>query len=68
MDPVSAVAGAVSNIVSVVGFGRRSEYANQPGWLTPDDFKGQDYIIPLLIGGGVFILIIIIIAITFTKK
>jgi hypothetical protein len=68
MDPVSAVANAVGTIFNVVGHGRRTEFSDQPGWIRPDDFQRQDYTPAILIGGGVLVLVVIIIAIMRTKK
>ena len=65
---VEAVADAVGIIFSTVGYGRRSEFDRQPEWLTPNDFVRQENIPYLILGGGILILVVIILASVFKKK
>lgn len=68
MDPVTAVAGAVSTIVDAVTFRRRSQRDKLPQWLSPADFQQRDYTSTILVVGAVVLLIVIVVLIARTKK
>lgn len=74
MDPISAVAGAVSSMfdtfgvaLNVIGYGRRAEYDRLPGWITPDQVQQKDYTAEIVLIVGTLLLIFIILMIVKRK-
>ncbi len=66
MDPISSIANAVGNIFgpdSIFGAGRRAQYENLPGWITPDQVRQTDNtpIIILIVGALILIIILLVI-------
>ncbi|MCB0653950.1 MAG: hypothetical protein KDC85_21915 [Saprospiraceae bacterium] len=71
MEPVSAIANAVSNIfggvVALIEGRRESKFGRLPDWLSPRDFQRRDYTVEIIIGAMLLVLIIVIIGITRAK-
>lgn len=70
MDPISSIANAVGNIFgpdSIFGAGRRAQYDNLPGWITPDQVRQTDYTPYVILIAGTFLLIIILVVILKSK-
>ena len=71
MEPVSAIANAVSNIfggvVALIEGRRESKFGRLPDWLSPRDFQRRDYTVEIIIGAMLLVLIIVIIGITKAK-
>lgn len=71
MEPVSAIAGAVSNIfggvVALIEGRREQKYGRLPDWLSPRDFQRNDYTVEIIIGAMLLVLIIVIIGISRSK-
>lgn len=71
MEPVSAIANAVSNIfggvVALIEGRRESKFGRLPDWLSPRDFQRNDYTVDIIIGAMLLVLIIVIIGITRAK-
>ncbi|MEO0338113.1 MAG: hypothetical protein AAF242_02760 [Bacteroidota bacterium] len=72
MDPVSAIITAVlsttSSVLDTISTNRAAKYGRLPDWLSPRDFQKRDYTIELLIGGILFILVVIFIVIGWKVK
>lgn len=62
-NTIGKIADFGSNLANVIGFGKRSEYANQPDWISPSDFQKKDYTpaIILIVGGLILITILLVI-------
>lgn len=71
MEPVSAIANAVSNIfggvVALIEGRRQTKYGRLPDWLSPRDFQRRDYTVEIIIGAMLLVLIIAIIGISRSK-
>ena len=71
MEPVSAIANAVSDIfggvVALIEGRRESKFGRLPDWLSPRDFQRRDYTVEIIIGAMLLVLIIVIIGITRAK-
>ncbi|MCB0653236.1 MAG: hypothetical protein KDC85_18325 [Saprospiraceae bacterium] len=71
MEPVSAIANAVSDIfggvVALIEGRRESKFGRLPDWLSPRDFQRNDYTVDIIIGAMLLVLIIVIIGITRAK-
>lgn len=70
MDPASAIANSVgklfdfgSKLTEVIGFGKRAEYAQQPGWIRVSDYQKKDYTAAIVLIAGTLILIMILLVI-----
>lgn len=71
MDPVTAIANAVSNIfggvVNIVEGRRWAKYGRLPDWLSPREFQRQNYSSELIIGGLALALILVLVLISKAK-
>lgn len=68
MEPVSAIAGLLGDVVNFFTASKQAKYGRLPDWLSPKDFQRQDRTADIILIGMLVVLLAIIIAIVFAAR